>query len=110
MVHMQRAEVVLESRDSCSGETAQASVVDVTVDVADGMLRVRVCDDGSGGANPATGSGLVGLRDRVEALGQKLADEPGRGRDTLRAVMPLHGPSTTGLVAHGKHISGCRQR
>ena len=40
---------------------AQASVVDVTVDVADGMLRVRVCDDGSGGANPAKGSGLVGL-------------------------------------------------
>jgi signal transduction histidine kinase len=48
---------------------ARASVVDVTVDVADDMLRVLVCDDGSGGANPATGSGLVGLRDRVEALG-----------------------------------------
>ena len=81
---------------------AQASVVDVTVDVADGMLRVRVCDDGSGGANPAKGSGLVGLRDRVEALGGQvwLASPAGAGT-TLRAAIPLHGPSATGLVSTG---------
>jgi signal transduction histidine kinase len=81
---------------------AQASVVDVTVDVADGMLRVRVCDDGSGGANPATGSGLVGLRDRVEALGgQVWLTSPVGAGTTLRAVIPLHGPSATGLVPTG---------
>jgi signal transduction histidine kinase len=81
---------------------AQASVVDVTTDVAAGMLRVRVCDDGSGGANPATGSGLVGLRDRVEALGgQVWLTSPVGAGTTLRAVIPLHGPSATGLVPTG---------
>ena len=69
------------------------------VDIADGMLRVRMCDDGSGGANPAKGSGLVGLRDRVEALGRQvwLASPAGAGT-TVRAAVPLHGPSATGPV------------
>jgi signal transduction histidine kinase len=81
---------------------AQASVVDVTVDVVDGMLGVRVCDDGSGGAKPATGSGLVGLRDRVEALGgQVWLTSPVGAGTTLRAAVPLHGPSATGLVPTG---------
>ena len=51
---------------------ARASVVDVAVDIAGGVLRVRIDDDGCGGANPAEGSGLVGLEDRVEALGGQL--------------------------------------
>ena len=78
---------------------AQASVVDVTAHVADGMLHVRVCDDGSGGADPVKGSGLVGLRDRVEALGGQLwlASPAGAGT-TVRAAVPLHGPSPTGLL------------
>ncbi len=33
------------------------------------MLRVSVHDDGVGGADPARGSGLLGLKDRIEALG-----------------------------------------
>jgi signal transduction histidine kinase len=81
---------------------AQASVVDVTVDDADNMLRVQVCDDGSGGANPATGSGLVGLRDRVEALGgQVWLTSPVGAGTTLRAAIPLPGLSATGPVPSG---------
>jgi signal transduction histidine kinase len=52
---------------------AQASTVDVDVEISDGRLHVRVRDDGRGGADPAAGSGLIGLTDRVEALGGVLA-------------------------------------
>jgi signal transduction histidine kinase len=48
---------------------AQASSVDVDVELSDGRLHVRVSDDGRGGADPAAGSGLIGLTDRVESLG-----------------------------------------
>jgi signal transduction histidine kinase/CHASE3 domain sensor protein len=48
---------------------ADASHVEVDVATDDGVLHVSVCDDGAGGADPARGSGLVGLKDRVEALG-----------------------------------------
>ena len=47
---------------------AQASTVTVTVDADDVRVRLSVSDDGIGGANPR-GSGLIGLKDRVEALG-----------------------------------------
>jgi signal transduction histidine kinase len=48
---------------------AQASVVHVGVQAPDEVLLLSVADDGTGGADPAGGSGLVGLRDRVEAIG-----------------------------------------
>jgi signal transduction histidine kinase len=48
---------------------AQASTVDVDVEISDGRLHVRVSDDGRGGADPAAGSGLIGLTDRAESLG-----------------------------------------
>jgi signal transduction histidine kinase len=48
---------------------ADASRVQVDLDVADETLRLSVVDDGVGGADPRKGSGLIGLRDRVEALG-----------------------------------------
>ena len=47
---------------------ARASVVAVDAEVSGGILRLRVRDDGIGGADPV-GSGLIGLRDRIEALG-----------------------------------------
>jgi signal transduction histidine kinase len=50
---------------------------------------VEVCDDGVGGASAAPGGGLCGLRDRVEALGGRLAlDSPPGGGTTLRAELP----------------------
>jgi signal transduction histidine kinase len=48
---------------------ARASIVEVDAEVSAGTLRLRVRDDGIGGADPARGSGLVGLKDRIEALG-----------------------------------------
>jgi len=52
---------------------ARASTVDVDVKISDGRLHVRISDDGRGGADPAAGSGLIGLTDRVESLGGVLA-------------------------------------
>jgi GAF domain-containing protein len=66
---------------------ADASVADVRVESGDGMLRVRVCDDGRGGADPTRGSGLLGLTDRVEALGGRLAVHSPRGGGTAVEVM-----------------------
>ena len=51
---------------------AQASVAEVGVRTADDRLRLTVRDDGIGGANLKRGSGLIGLADRVEALGGTL--------------------------------------
>jgi signal transduction histidine kinase len=69
---------------------AQATVVDVEVDAGDGALRIAVCDDGRGGADFAGGSGLIGLKDRVEALGGRIAmDSPHGAGTTLRIALPL---------------------
>ena len=48
---------------------ARASLVQVEVAATDGRVRLDVRDDGVGGADPARGSGLIGLSDRVQALG-----------------------------------------
>jgi signal transduction histidine kinase len=70
---------------------AQASVVRVDVRTVDGTLRLRVRDDGGGGADPTRGSGLVGLKDRVEALGGVIAVQSPLGEGTcLDAALPLH--------------------
>jgi signal transduction histidine kinase len=61
--------------------------IDVTRD--DGHVTVAIADDGVGGADPANGSGLRGLADRVAALDGRLEvdSETGRGT-TVRAVIP----------------------
>jgi signal transduction histidine kinase len=68
---------------------AHASGVTVVVSEGGGRLRVAVADDGVGGADPAAGSGLRGLADRVEALGGRLrvASERGRGTRVLAELM-----------------------
>ena len=68
---------------------AQATSASVAVDRANGFATVVVRDDGIGGAAPAPGSGLVGLADRVEALGGRLHIEspPGEGTQ-LTAEIP----------------------
>lgn len=69
---------------------AGASHVAVTVEQHDGMLRVDVRDDGAGGAEPGRGSGLIGLRDRVEALGGSIdiTSTTGDGT-TIRVSLPV---------------------
>ncbi len=60
---------------------AHASVVDVDLRLRNGALHLSICDDGVGGADPAQGSGILGLTDRVEALGGTIAvtSPPGEG-------------------------------
>jgi signal transduction histidine kinase len=71
---------------------AHASAVRIEVEQNGRALHVRVCDDGAGGANPARGSGLVGLQDRVGALGGTIAvQSPPGGGTSVRAVLPLAG-------------------
>jgi signal transduction histidine kinase len=69
---------------------ARASAVDVGLDVAEGTLTVQVSDDGVGGADASRGSGLVGIRDRVETAGGTLTvhSPPGSGT-VLTARLPL---------------------
>jgi signal transduction histidine kinase len=69
---------------------ARASVVRVAVDVRHGVLELSIRDDGCGGADPARGSGLIGLTDRVDALGGtiEVTSPAGRGT-TLHLRLPL---------------------
>jgi signal transduction histidine kinase len=69
---------------------ANASLVQVEVDTDDGLVRLGIRDDGAGGADPARGSGLVGLKDRVEATGGTLRVEsrPGQGT-SLQVELPI---------------------
>ena len=69
---------------------AQASVVRLDVEQAAGVLRLCVRDDGIGGADLARGSGLIGLKDRVEAIGGTLSVQSPHGAGTrLEAEFPL---------------------
>jgi signal transduction histidine kinase len=61
---------------------AQASVAQVEAKAGDGHLALSVRDDGVGGAAPGGGSGLVGLADRVEALGGTITVTSPAGRGT----------------------------
>jgi signal transduction histidine kinase len=69
---------------------AEATVVGVTVHSDSERLTLRVHDDGVGGATPTPGSGLIGLEDRVEALGGTLTITSPPGEGTVLAVdLPL---------------------
>ena len=69
---------------------ANATAAEVAVAAGQGMLRVRVHDNGRGGAAVGRGSGLIGLKDRVEAFGGQvtLHSPPGAGT-TLEVHIPL---------------------
>ena len=66
---------------------AAAQLVEVDVDRRNGELRLRVHDDGGGGANPQ-GPGLRGLRDRVEAAEGRFTLTSGQDGTTVEAVLP----------------------
>lgn len=68
----------------------QADEVRVTVARENGRLDLEVADDGVGGADPAKGTGLLGLADRVEVLGGALhVDSPAGAGTRIRAHLPL---------------------
>ena len=69
---------------------ANASRIAVGVESATGVLRLSVRDDGTGGADFSRGTGLLGLKDRVEALGGRIFLDSPRGAGTsLRVELPL---------------------
>jgi signal transduction histidine kinase len=89
---------------------ANATAVTVAVEVHDRVLRVRVSDDGRGGADPGAGSGLVGLKDRVEALGGRFSVQtaPDAGT-TVHAELPLRRPADeAGLLDWSPAASSAR--
>jgi signal transduction histidine kinase len=68
---------------------ARASVVHMDVTADEGTLTLMVRDDGVGGADPGGGSGLVGLQDRVEALGGTIKIDSSAGSGTcVVATLP----------------------
>jgi signal transduction histidine kinase len=69
---------------------AQATRAKVDMTLAGDILRFEVTDDGRGGADPFAGSGILGLRDRAEAVGGTLfvISPPGKGT-VVTAQLPL---------------------
>jgi signal transduction histidine kinase len=65
---------------------AQASEVTVSVEAEGANMRLEIRDDGVGGADLGKGSGLIGLRDRVEALGGHMEVESLVGNGTSLLV------------------------
>jgi len=84
--------VVAESLANAA-KHAQASTVDVGVNIDGPNVHLSIRDDGIGGADAARGSGLTGLHDRVEALGGRLSisSQPGIGT-ALHATIPFKTP------------------
>ncbi|MDT4914076.1 MAG: hypothetical protein QOC66_3204, partial [Pseudonocardiales bacterium] len=71
---------------------AHASTINVAVTSAGGVVHIVARDDGIGGADPARGSGLVGLRDRIEALGGTILLRSPNGEGTaVEVALPLDG-------------------
>ena len=69
---------------------AAASAVRVRVAPADGSVLVVIADDGRGGADATSGTGLRGLADRVAALGGELqVDSPPGAGTRITARLPL---------------------
>ena len=79
---------------------SQASHIDVALEQRDGSLVLSVRDDGVGGADSGRGSGLVGLDDRVEALGGSLRVDSRPGEWLTHGLLPrLIGPNARASLA-----------
>jgi signal transduction histidine kinase len=86
---------------------AGASVVDVSAERRDDMLHIEVRDDGRGGATLSGGSGLIGLADRIEALGGRLSlDSPLEQGTTLRIALPINTDAPAGPGSGAAPTSG----
>jgi signal transduction histidine kinase len=86
---------------------AHASAIDVQVSTSGQALHVLASDDGVGGADPTHGSGLVGLRDRLEALGGTISVRSPRGQGTVVEIsLPLDGDRHAGVSQRAEPQSG----
>jgi signal transduction histidine kinase len=73
---------------------ARLTFIDVQVAAGDGVPRAYVRDDGRGGAALTRGPGLVGLEDRLEALGGHISlHRPPGGGTTVEIALPVDDPS-----------------
>jgi signal transduction histidine kinase len=83
---------------------ARASFVRVGAGAVGDVIWVVVRDDGGGGADPARGSGLVGLQDRVEAIGGTLSvrSRPGEGTTPLAELPARPGQSSRAPIVDGE--------
>lgn len=71
-----------------------ATEVHIRIDNSDGRLTGEIIDNGTGGADPDTGTGLLGLADRVSAVdGDLTVASPPGGPTILRVTLPLHDPN-----------------
>jgi signal transduction histidine kinase len=71
---------------------ADASLAEVAVEEGNDALRIRIGDDGVGGADLRRGTGLLGLRDRVEWLGGSIDIRSPAGRGTrIEVSLPVGG-------------------
>jgi signal transduction histidine kinase len=88
---------------------ARATAADVRATISDRTLNLRVRDNGRGGADFGHGTGLLGLKDRAEALGGhlRLHSPPGAGT-TLEITLPLDGLAEPGLPAQAAGSTGGR--
>jgi signal transduction histidine kinase len=88
------SEALANTAKHAAASLVQIQVDTIQVDTIQGegtdTLRVQVRDDGRGGAALAGGTGLLGLKDRVEALGGRIfLDSPPESGTTLRLELPL---------------------
>jgi signal transduction histidine kinase len=83
--------IVAEALTNATKHSGASEVrVCVEAEQSDGVLRLEVADDGVGGAEYFGGTGLMGLKDRVDALGGRIdLHSPRGGGTTLRVVLPL---------------------
>jgi PAS domain S-box-containing protein len=80
---------------------SQATAITVTVAAGSDVLHATIEDDGVGGAEASAGSGLIGLIDRVEALGGRLALDSPPGEGTKIAIeLPVDAPPFGELARH----------
>jgi signal transduction histidine kinase/ketosteroid isomerase-like protein len=69
---------------------AQATSVDIRAETSDHRLNLTIQDNGIGGVDPTHGSGLVGLSDRISALGGTIAITSPSGQGTeVRVALPI---------------------
>jgi signal transduction histidine kinase len=84
------SEAVTNVLKHAGARAGSVKVIELPADHAPRSIRITVHDDGRGGADPARGTGLAGIRARVEGVdGQLHVDSPVGGPTTLVAVLPV---------------------